>query len=102
MPLLHLQSYLQHSKLQRVVILFALKQKKAGKAVRKGDIIEYVLCLSKMSSAPEACDISELKQNPDLIVDHMWYIEHQILPPILRLCQPIDYIDEYKIKEIFS
>jgi DNA polymerase alpha subunit A len=75
----------------------------AGTTVNAGDHIPYVVCTSetaadflKLTAAPTL--VAERALHPDevtrsngaLKVDVEWYLSQQVLPPIARLCEPID------------
>eukprot|EP00602_Paraphysomonas_sp_CaronLab_P000598 CAMPEP_0185022260 /NCGR_PEP_ID=MMETSP1103-20130426/4977_1 /TAXON_ID=36769 /ORGANISM="Paraphysomonas bandaiensis, Strain Caron Lab Isolate" /LENGTH=1359 /DNA_ID=CAMNT_0027554251 /DNA_START=80 /DNA_END=4156 /DNA_ORIENTATION=+ len=71
----------------------ALQLLKANKPVNIGDHIPYVICCE----GPEK-NVAERAHHPDeiargkgeLTVDYEWYLSQQILPPISRLCEPIE------------
>ena len=61
--------------------------------IRIGDHIPYVICEGKESSAAlRAHHPSELSQGKDknLAIDTKWYLSQQVLPPIARLCMPME------------
>lgn len=57
-------------------VTVALRQK-----LHKEEIVEYVMCFPNEPFHP-----SEIHGDPMLVVDRDWYIKHQILPSVNRLC----------------
>lgn len=69
----------------------ALAMMKAGKPVNTGDHIPYVVCEGEGSAAERAYHPDEVRRsNGALLVDVEWYLTQQLLPPISRLCEPIE------------
>lgn len=74
----------------------ALKMLKLNKPVNIGDHIPYVICkpeegLEKSSPAERAHHPEEVSRSGgSLVIDYEWYLSQQILPPISRLCEPIE------------
>ena len=87
----------------------ALRMIADNKPVNIGDHIPYVICMppaapgtaeagatptpahpSTASSASRAYHPEEIAKTPGLRVDYEWYLNNQILPPISRLCEPIE------------
>jgi DNA polymerase alpha subunit A len=72
----------------------ALKMIAANKPVNIGDHIPYVICKEGEEGAlpsARAHHPDEIKRsNGELSIDVEWYLENQILPPISRLCEPIE------------
>jgi DNA polymerase alpha subunit A len=76
----------------------ALAMLKEGKPVNTGDHIPYVICVDTAPGAVQATSFAQRAFHPDavaksegkLAVDYEWYLTQQILPPIARLCEPID------------
>jgi DNA polymerase alpha subunit A len=72
----------------------ALQMLKANKPVNIGDHIPYVICMQ----GPEGSTPPQRAYHPDevirskgeLTIDNEWYLSNQILPPISRLCEPIE------------
>jgi len=79
----------------------ALRLKSRGRGCHSGDTIQYIICKDddKKSYAERAYHPDELKMNSNLEIDYEWYLNQQILPPILRLCEPIEEIDGYKLSK---
>ena len=102
----------------------ALKLLKANKPVNIGDHIPYVICnevepvsadtpvkeeekddkdkakRGKVPAADRAHHPDEvLRSNGGLTVDVEWYLTQQILPPISRLCEPIDGTSPAQLSE---
>ena len=83
----------------------ALKMLAENRHVNIGDHIPYVICVSSPTAAPgsvfahpEGASVAQRAHHPDevfrsqseLTVDVEWYLSQQILPPISRLCEPIE------------
>lgn len=77
------------------------------KRVKPGDYIKYVICLQS-EDGKEAINSKAIAQrayHPDevvasqgkLIIDVKYYLENQVLPPIMRLCDPIESIEASRI-----
>jgi DNA polymerase alpha subunit A len=89
--------------------------KSRGEPVRANDVIAYVITgdgqeynknVAERAYSPQ--DVSKAgsdltigigKQELELIVDYSYYLAKQILPPIERLCAPIDCTDSARIAE---
>lgn len=72
----------------------ALQMLKQNKPVNIGDHIPYVICTQGevgATAAHRAYHPDEIRRAPtEYTVDYEWYISNQILPPISRLCEPIE------------
>jgi len=79
----------------------ALRLKTRGIGCHAGDTIQYIICKDddKKSYAEKAYHPDELKMNDKLEIDYEWYLNQQILPPIMRLCEPIEETDSYKLSK---
>jgi DNA polymerase alpha subunit A len=81
----------------------AIRMMSAGKTVNAGDHVPYVVCTAetaadflKLTAVPTL--VAERALHPDevsrsdgaLKLDVEWYLSQQVLPPIARLCEPID------------
>lgn len=76
----------------------ALQMLKANKPVNIGDHIPYVIC----KEGPDGATPAQRAYHPDEVlrsiqdntgeytIDYEWYLTNQILPPISRLCEPIE------------
>lgn len=72
----------------------------AGKTVRVGDYIPYVVCEGSGSIAERAYHPDVIiKAGGALSVDREWYKAQQVLPPIARLCEPIQETSTKRIAE---
>jgi DNA polymerase alpha subunit A len=80
-------------------VVVALRMRSAGMAIRSGDFVEYVVCESDDPQQSNHCyHPSEVKKaDGNLKIDKDWYIQHQILPPIGRLCAPIAGTDTQQL-----
>ncbi|KAG8907664.1 DNA-directed DNA polymerase alpha catalytic subunit pol1 [Tulasnella sp. 403] len=84
----------------------ALRMKARGGSAKAGDVIPYVFCLgpdsqsSRGAQADRARHPDEVRRGgDDVLVDYEFYICHQVLPPIERLCDPIEGTDRSRIAE---
>lgn len=84
----------------------ALKMKAKGQSVRAGDVISYVFCLgedgitAKSARADRAYHPDELrKKDTTLKIDYDFYLSLQVLPPVERLCDPIEGTDRALLAE---
>ncbi|PPQ85267.1 hypothetical protein CVT25_010040 [Psilocybe cyanescens] len=84
----------------------ALRMKQRGGSARNGDVIPYIFCLaegeesSKTGQADRAKHPDELrKAGSALKIDYDHYLSHQILPPVERLCDPIEGTDRARLAE---
>ncbi|TFY64658.1 hypothetical protein EVJ58_g2476 [Rhodofomes roseus] len=84
----------------------ALRMKARGGTARSGDVIPYVFCLgdngetSKSAQAERAKHPDEVRRaNSGLQIDYEYYLSQQILPPIERLCDPIEGTDRARLAE---
>lgn len=103
----------------------ALRLKAKGTSARTGSVIPYIFCIgegeesAKSAQADRAKHPDEIRrsegqlkiggscrQNTDsermadlLSVDFEYYLAHQILPPIERLCDPIEGTDRSRLAE---
>ncbi|EIW58350.1 DNA-directed DNA polymerase alpha catalytic subunit POL1 [Trametes versicolor FP-101664 SS1] len=84
----------------------ALRMKARGITARAGDVIPYVFCLgeggesSKTAQADKAKHPDEVRRESDkLKIDYEHYLSQQILPPIERLCEPIEGTDKSRLAE---
>jgi DNA polymerase alpha subunit A len=86
----------------------ALAMLKAGKAVKSGDFVPYVICIDQANpdnvgggllGARAHHPDAVMASNGALTVDTRWYLSNQVLPPIVRLCDPIQGTDAAQIAE---
>ncbi|KAM0733007.1 DNA polymerase alpha catalytic subunit [Formica fusca] len=78
-------------------VMVALRLNKAGGRMWKaGDTLPYVICEdgTDASATERAYHIDEVKNNEKLKVDVNYYLLSQIFPVILRICEPIEGIDD--------
>lgn len=73
--------------------------KKAGKPLRAGDTVPYIICedSTKSSAMQRAYHVDELKNSKTLKIDVKYYLSQQIHSVISRLCEPIEGIDAHQI-----
>ncbi|KAG5716236.1 DNA polymerase alpha catalytic subunit [Termitomyces sp. T112] len=84
----------------------ALRMKAKGGTSRAGDVIPYVFCLEegkdmmKIGQAERAKHPDEVRRaGSELKIDYGYYLAHQVLPPIERLCEPIEGTDRARLAE---
>ena len=75
-------------------MIVALEMLKRNIPVNVGDNIPYVICVQGEAGAhppARARHPDEVERsNGELTLDYEWYLSNQILPPIARLCEPIE------------
>ncbi|KAF9266691.1 DNA polymerase alpha catalytic subunit [Marasmius fiardii PR-910] len=84
----------------------ALKMKAKGGNARAGDVIPYIFCLpegaesAKSAQSDRAHHRDEVrKADSGLKIDYEYYLSQQVLPPIERLCEPIEGTDRARLAE---
>ncbi|KAF8884051.1 DNA polymerase alpha catalytic subunit [Gymnopilus junonius] len=84
----------------------ALRMKQRGGSARTGDVIPYIFCLdegeesSKTGQADRAKHPDEYrKAGGTLTIDYQYYLSHQVLPPVERLCEPIEGTERARLAE---
>ncbi|ORX36128.1 hypothetical protein BD324DRAFT_642777 [Kockovaella imperatae] len=84
----------------------ALRMKSKGASVRAHDVIPYIMCLgadgksAKTAQADRAFHPDDLRrQGSELKIDYDFYLDGQILQPILRLCESIEGTDRARLAE---
>ncbi|KAF9244111.1 hypothetical protein BU15DRAFT_86076 [Melanogaster broomeanus] len=85
----------------------ALRMKAKGGSARVGNVIPYIFCVApgedsaKSAQADRAKHPEELKKATpkELSIDFDHYLAHQVLPPIERLCEPIEGTDRARLAE---
>ncbi|KAG5343557.1 DPOLA polymerase, partial [Acromyrmex charruanus] len=78
-------------------VMVALRLNKAGGRMWKaGDTLPYVICEdgTNASATERAYHIDEVKNSEKLKVDVNYYLLSQIFPVVLRICEPIEGIDD--------
>ncbi|KAK2584167.1 hypothetical protein KPH14_006597 [Odynerus spinipes] len=70
--------------------------KEGGRMWKVGDTISYIICEdgTDKSATERAYHIDEFKKRDNLKVDINYYLMSQILPVVLRICEPIEGIDD--------
>ena len=84
----------------------ALSMQERGKNVKSGDFIPYIVC-KKDGNESGNTTIASRSYHPDdlmhangkISIDTEWYLSVQILPPVLRLCEPIKGTDRSILAE---
>ncbi|TFK39510.1 DNA polymerase alpha catalytic subunit [Crucibulum laeve] len=84
----------------------ALRMKTRGGTAHSGDVIPYIFCLAegeesaKSAQADRAKHPDELRRaGAELKIDYEHYLSQQVLPPIERLCEPIEGTDRARLAE---
>ncbi|OCF33996.1 DNA polymerase alpha subunit A [Kwoniella heveanensis BCC8398] len=84
----------------------ALRMKSKGAAVRAHDVIPYIMCLGedgkggKTAQAERAFHPDDLRrQGSELKIDYDFYLDTQILQPVLRLCETIEGTERARLAE---
>ncbi|KAI8332384.1 hypothetical protein BC941DRAFT_402492 [Chlamydoabsidia padenii] len=76
----------------QVHVQVALKMQQAGHVIKGGDTVAYIICLAddemNASTADKAISLFEAETGQKTL-DYDWYFEHEILPSVTRLCEPI-------------
>ncbi|XP_014473388.1 PREDICTED: DNA polymerase alpha catalytic subunit [Dinoponera quadriceps] len=78
-------------------VMVALRLNKAGGRMWKaGDTLPYIICEdgTNASATERAYHIDEVKNSEKLKVDVNYYLLSQIFPVVLRICEPIEGIDD--------
>ncbi|XP_035722969.1 DNA polymerase alpha catalytic subunit-like [Vespa mandarinia] len=70
--------------------------KEGGRMWKVGDTISYIICEdgTDKSATERAYHIDEFKKKDNLKIDINYYLMNQILPVVLRICEPIEGIDD--------
>ncbi|EMD39179.1 hypothetical protein CERSUDRAFT_112852 [Gelatoporia subvermispora B] len=84
----------------------ALRMKARGGSARSGDVVPYIFCVGEDGEASKSTQADKAK-HPDEVrragseakIDYEYYLAHQILPPIERLCDPIEGTDRARLAE---
>ncbi|KAH7885786.1 hypothetical protein F5I97DRAFT_1936758 [Phlebopus sp. FC_14] len=85
----------------------ALRIKAKGGSARSGDVIPYIFCLSQGEESAKGAQ-ADRARHPDELkkaaaggssIDYEHYLAHQVLPPIERLCEPIEGTDRARLAE---
>ncbi|KAF4610852.1 hypothetical protein D9613_006632 [Agrocybe pediades] len=85
----------------------ALRLKQKGGSAKTGDVIPYIFCLSEGEESSKSSGQADRAKHPDelrkagsgLIIDYQYYLSHQILPPVERLCEAIEGTDKARLAE---
>ncbi|KAF8966275.1 DNA polymerase alpha catalytic subunit [Flammula alnicola] len=84
----------------------ALRMKQRGGSAKTGDVIPYIFCLAEGEESAKSTQ-ADRARHPDefrkagsaLKIDYEHYLSHQVLPPIERLCEPIEGTDRARLAE---
>ncbi|KAL0953645.1 hypothetical protein HGRIS_004849 [Hohenbuehelia grisea] len=84
----------------------AVRMKAKGGSARSGDVIPYIFCLSEGEESTKTPQADRARHPNDvrradskLRIDFDYYLVHQILPPIARLCEYIQGTDRARLAE---
>ncbi|ORY56232.1 hypothetical protein LY90DRAFT_455150 [Neocallimastix californiae] len=82
-------------------VLVALRLKAKGVGCHPGDTIQYVVCKDdqKKNLSERAYHPNEIKINNKLKIDYEWYLNEQILPLVLSLCEPIEEVNNNELSK---
>lgn len=97
------QDYPDGIALPHVVVANRLIQEQ-GRQIKPGDYIKYAICVPSENNSSNG-NIAARAYHPDeieaargkLVIDVKYYLESQVLPPVLRLCEPFESIDASRI-----
>ena len=95
------QDYPDGSSLPHVTVAVRLINEEKRR-IKPGDYIKYVVCKSDSS---RSSSIAARSYHPDevmaskgkLVIDVQYYLENQILPPLMRMCDPIESIEASRV-----
>ncbi|XP_033307677.1 DNA polymerase alpha catalytic subunit isoform X1 [Bombus bifarius] len=82
---------------KQVHVQVALRlNKEGGRMWKAGDTIPYIICDdgTEKSATERAYHIDEYKKSDSLKIDVNYYLLSQIFPIVLRICEPIEGIDD--------
>ncbi|KAK4703657.1 DNA polymerase alpha subunit A, partial [Phenoliferia sp. Uapishka_3] len=87
-------------------VTVALRMKAKGQSAKMGDVIPYIFCLPD-GGAPQTSGKAANAYHPDdvrragstLKIDYNVYLASQIMPPIERLCDPIEGTEKARLAE---
>ncbi|KAJ2682796.1 DNA-directed DNA polymerase alpha catalytic subunit pol1, partial [Coemansia spiralis] len=82
-------------------VLVAMRLREKGVSVRAGDTVPYIICDAKstlLAGTEPGGSYAERARHPDEVVasngqlapDAEWYLNQQVLPPCMRLLEPMD------------
>lgn len=97
------QDYPDATTLPHVVVANRLI-KEHGKRIKPNDYIKYVICVTADKKVATG-NIATRAYHPDevlashgkLVIDTKYYLENQILPPIMRMIEPIESIEASRV-----
>lgn len=88
--------YPEHQRLPQLKV--ARDRIAAGDVVRAKDVVAYVIAAGTAPPAERAYTLSSLRKD-GLELDIGWYLEHQILQPVERLCLYVPGFDAVRLAE---
>ncbi|CAL7943529.1 unnamed protein product [Xylocopa violacea] len=70
--------------------------KEGGRMWKAGDTVPYIICEdgTEKSATERAYHIDEYKKSDSLKIDANYYLLSQVFPIVLRICEPIEGIDD--------
>lgn len=70
-----------------------------NKRFKAGDMVEYIICEDGTDNAPmlRGYHIDELRSKENLKVDILYYLQNQIHPVVMRLCEVVEGTDAARI-----
>jgi DNA polymerase alpha subunit A len=88
-------------------VAVALRMRKKGLTATSGDTIPYVICHPPQSQQQQQGSSSgladcayhpdEVRKDPSLKIDQLWYLQTQLHPPIARLCEHLEGTDSARL-----
>ncbi|KIK93692.1 hypothetical protein PAXRUDRAFT_12489 [Paxillus rubicundulus Ve08.2h10] len=85
----------------------ALRMKAKGGSARVGNVIPYIFCAAPGEESAKSVQADRAKHPDELrkatpkefSIDYEHYLAHQVLPPIERLCEPIEGTNRARLAE---
>ena len=73
--------------------------------IEAGTYIKYVVCNKASDTGPSNAGVADRAYHPDevmaskgeLVIDVKYYLENQVLPPIMRLAEPIESVERSRL-----
>lgn len=86
----------EKKKLPHVAV--ALRKLSKGEIVKADDVIPYVICTGEGHPSERAFTAAEIREQ-NLVPDYEYYLIHQILPPVERICANVEGTDRIRLAE---
>ncbi|ORX60398.1 hypothetical protein DM01DRAFT_1380740 [Hesseltinella vesiculosa] len=78
----------------------ALKMREAGKIIKQGDMVPFVIGKTSVEEHAALADkafIPETVEQRTCELDLDWYLERQVLPPVVRLCEQLMDTSDFSV-----